>query len=219
MTKTTPSKPSPLTLFAAQGCGSAAIEVLLELADVPFERVDAPPWETSLAATERLRAHNPLGQVPTLVLGDGTVVTESAAIVLWLAGQHPALAPSAPSARAAFHRWVVFLAANVYAALGVGDHPELWLAAGDDEARTQLKAGADARVKACWQVLERGVAAAPGPFLLGETLGALDVYAAMIARWRPGRAWLEASCPCVAQATARAAANPVVARVGARHFD
>jgi GST-like protein len=216
MTKST-AKPSPsLTLFAAKGCGSAAIEALLELADVRHERVDAPPWEASPAATQ-LRALNPLGQVPTLVLADGTVVTESAAMVLWLAGQHPALAPSDPSARAAFHRWVVFLATNVYAALGVGDHPELWLD-GDDE-RKRLKAGADERVKACWQILERGVATNPGPFLLGETLGALDVYAAMISRWRPGRAWFEASCPRVAQAAARAEAHPVVARVWARHFD
>jgi GST-like protein len=216
MTKST-SKPSSLTLFAAKGCGSAAIEALLELADVPYERVDAPPWEASLATVERLRTHNPLGQVPTLVLDGGTVVTESAALVLWLAGQHPALAPSAPAARAAFHRWVVFLATNVYAALGVGDHPELWID-GDDE-RKRLKAGADERVKACWQILERGVAATPGPFLLGETLGALDVYAAMISRWRPGRAWLESACPRVAQAAARAEAHPVVARVWARNFE
>src|SRR5258707_12289756 len=157
MTKST-SKPSSLTLFAAKGCGSAAIEALLELADVPYERVDAPPWETS-AASARLRTHNPLGQVPTLLLEDGTIVTESAALVLWLAGQHPVLAPSAPAARAAFHRWVVFLAANVYAALGVGDHPELGID-GDTE-RQRLQAGADERGKGGWEILEPGGAADP----------------------------------------------------------
>jgi GST-like protein len=209
--------PSSFTLFGAKGCGNAAIEALLELADVRHERVEATPWEAS-PATERLRALNPLGQVPTLVLDDDTVITESAAMVLWLATQHPALAPAAPAARAELHRWVVFLATNVYAALGVGDHPELWLPAADDATRAALKAGADERVKNAWSILERGVARHPGPFLLGESLTALDVYAAMLARWRPGRDWLASACPRVAAATARAEAHPVVARVWARHF-
>jgi GST-like protein len=217
MTKKPGSAPSSFTLFGARGCGNAAIEALLELADVRHERVEAAPWEAS-PGSERLRALNPLGQVPTLVVDDGTVITESAAMVLWLAGQHAALAPAAPTARAELHRWVVFLATNVYAALGVGDHPELWLPAADDAARAALKAGADERVQNAWTILERGVARHAGPFLLGDALTALDVYAAMLARWRPGREWLATSCPRVAAATARAEAHPVVARVWARHF-
>jgi GST-like protein len=201
-----------LTLFAAKGCGSAAIEALLELAKVKYERVDAPPWEDG-PATEKLRALNPLGAVPTLLLDDGTgVLTESAAIILWLAEQHESLRPSGAAARAAFYRWTVFLSANVYAALGVGDHPERWQ--GDDK----LKAAADERVKAAWQVLERGVPA-KGKFLLGDTLSALDVYAATLSRFRPGRAWIEKECPRVAAAVARAEKDPVVARVWARNFD
>jgi GST-like protein len=203
-----------LTLFHARGCGSAVVEALLELADVPYERIEAVPWESG-PGIDRLRALNPLGQIPTLVLEDGTTLTESAAIVLWLSARHPTLAPASEAARASLHRWTVFLATNVYAALGVGDHPEVWID-GESE-RQRLKAGADARAKACWQMLEANVA--PAPFLLGDALTALDVYAAMLARFRPGRTWLESACPRLAAATARAEAHPVVARVWARNFD
>jgi GST-like protein len=200
-----------LTLFAAKGCGSAAIEALLELAEVKYERVDAPPWENTQNVA-RLRAVNPLGAVPTLLLDDGSVLSESAAIVLWLTEQHEALRPAGVSARAAFYRWTVFLAANVYAALGVGDHPERWQ--GDDA----LKAAADERVKSYWKVLE-GAVPEQGKFLLGDTLSALDVYAATLSRFRPGREWIVAECPRVAAAVQRAEKDPVVARVWARNFD
>jgi len=51
---------------------------------------------------ETIRRHNPLGRVPTLVLDDGTVLMESAAILDWLdqqVGPLRALLPAAGDAR------------------------------------------------------------------------------------------------------------------------
>jgi glutathione S-transferase len=42
---------------------------------------------------------NPMGQVPALVFDDGEVLTENAAILTWVAGQAPKLAPQGALAR------------------------------------------------------------------------------------------------------------------------
>lgn len=59
----------------------------------------------------QLRAANPLGQIPTLVDGD-QVVTESAAIALYLADRYPAagLAP-ALDRRHEYYQWAFFVGA------------------------------------------------------------------------------------------------------------
>lgn len=51
---------------------------------------------------DQIRRHNPLGRVPTLVLDDGTVLMESAAILDWLdqlSGPQLALLPASGAAR------------------------------------------------------------------------------------------------------------------------
>lgn len=60
---------------------------------------------------ERLVAVNPMGKVPTIVLEDGTVITESPAICAWLADAYPqaglAPAPDSPE-RGTYYRWLFF---------------------------------------------------------------------------------------------------------------
>jgi glutathione S-transferase len=56
-------------------------------------------------------AINPMGKIPTLVLADRTVLTETAAILTWLAEAYPAaaLAPEpGSSARGSYYRWLFF---------------------------------------------------------------------------------------------------------------
>ena len=63
---------------------------------------------------------NPMGKIPTLVLSDGTVLTETAAIVAFLADAFPdkKLAPPVTSsARGTYYRWLFFAAAVFEAAL------------------------------------------------------------------------------------------------------
>ena len=90
-----------LTLYGSRGSGSAAAEMALVASGAPYSLVQASRWEAGLAFDE-LQKLNPLGQIPTLVLGDGTVLTESAAIQLHLALAYPTagLLPQDPSARA-----------------------------------------------------------------------------------------------------------------------
>ena len=67
---------APLTLYGAAASGSVAIEAALTLIGVPYEVIEGATWAEA-SARERVAAQNPMRQVPTLVLADGEVMTES----------------------------------------------------------------------------------------------------------------------------------------------
>ncbi|MGH6799099.1 MAG: glutathione binding-like protein, partial [Roseiarcus sp.] len=73
------------------------------------------------ATGEDYRAINPLGYVPALRLDDGTVLTENAAILQYIADQFPEaqLAPPASDrvGRARLRQWLSFIGAELHKAL------------------------------------------------------------------------------------------------------
>jgi GST-like protein len=207
---------STIELYGCRGCGSAVVEVLLERAGVEFVYREVK-FRQPGATTEALKAANPLAQVPTLKLADATVMTESAAIIVMLDASYPAarILPAAGDPRRALAlRWIVFIAGNMYPAISVVDFPERWVKS--DAARAELKDGAVERLKAYWTMLEQALK--PAPYLLGGEMTALDVYAAMLSRWEPGRAWVDEHCRQVASALALTEQDPIVARVWERNF-
>lgn len=74
---------STYELIGSRGCGSAIVEMALALANVPYTLTDLPYLKPG-PGRDRLLSLNVTGQVPTLVLPDGEVMTESAAIVMHL---------------------------------------------------------------------------------------------------------------------------------------
>jgi len=207
---------SSIELYGCRGCGSAVVEVLLERAGLEFVYREVKLSEPG-PATKALKAINPLTQVPTLKLADGTVMTESAAVIVMLDESYPAahiLPPAGDPRRSLALRWIVFIAGNMYPAISVVDFPERWVKS--DAARAELKDGAVERLKAYWTILEQALE--PAPYLLGSEMTALDVYAAMLSRWEPGRAGVDEHCPRVASALALAEKDPIVARVWERNF-
>jgi GST-like protein len=207
---------SIIELYGCRGCGSAVVEALLERAGIEFVYREVKLSEPG-PATETLRTLNPLTQVPTLKLADGTILTESAAIIVTLDDIYPAarvLPPAGDPRRALALRWIVFIAGNMYPAISVVDFPERWVKS--DAARAELKDGAVERLKAYWKMLEQALK--PAPYLLGSDITALDMYAAMLSRWEPGRAWVDEHCPQVAPALALAEQDGIVAQVWARNF-
>lgn len=206
------SKP---VLYGSEGCGSAVVEAALELLKVSYEYRRASSWEPG-AALEQLRAVNPLVQVPTFVDEDGTVLTESAAILLHLIERHDRdnlLAPPVRK-RGTLYRWLLWASNNIYAPIGISDFPERWIDGA--AAREALVEGVRERLKAHWQFAESQLT--PAPYLLGERMSVLDIYFAMLTRWRPGREWFASACPKLARAVTLAEANPTVAKVWARNF-
>ena len=207
------------TLFGANGSGSAAIEIALERCGVPWRLVQAAPWERGPAVDELARL-NPLRQVPTLVLPDGSVLTESAAILIHLGTEHPGsdLLPVASSERAQCLRALVYIAANCYAAIGIVDFPGRWCEGADtDEALAErVSVATRARLHAAWDHFADLFPAAP--FLGGHQPGAADLLAMVVSKWAGTRAHLAASRPAFSALLARIESHPSVAPVHARHW-
>lgn len=181
-------------LYGSRGSGSAAVEMGLRACGIHYEIVRASTWEADSAQSELARV-NPLGQIPTLLLPDGTVMTESAAILLHLALSvpHSGLLPEAPSARAVAMRGLVYIAANCYAAISIYDYPERWTTSQDKAAQLAIREGARAQLYRSWDIFADSF---PGqPFLSGEAPGALDFLAAVVTRWSETRVHLAAQRP------------------------
>jgi len=202
-------------LWSAKGSGGGIVEAMLALAGVPFRLIDAPPWEEG-PHLEQLRRVNPLGQVPVLVLPDGTVMTESGAMVLLLGERHPEaqLVPAADDPqRPNFLRWLFFVTAGIYATFRFDDYPERWVSG--DTAQQDLRERVGNARKDMLRQLD-GAAAAP--FFLGDRLTALDLYIGMMNRWKPRAPWFAANCPKLAAIARRVEANPLLAPIFTRHF-
>ena len=202
----------PLTLFGSPGSGSAAIEMALRAAAVEYELVRASSWEPR-SERKRLLGVNPLGQIPTLILLDGTVLTESAAILISLGLQYPraGLLPEAEGARALAIRGLVFIAANCYAAVSVSDYPARWTTSKSSQAREQVRQAARAQLHRSWEIFADTFAGAH--VLSVERPGALAFLAVVVSQWSGSRAHLRESRPTFFEALGRLEHHPRVAAV------
>jgi GST-like protein len=209
-----------LTLFGSRGSGSVAVELALQRCGAPYRVVRASTWEAD-SAQDALNRANPLGQIPTLQLEDGSVLTESAAILIHLGLAFPdsGLLPAEVSARAQAIRGLVFIAANCYAAIGVIDYPERWCLDGDKAAHDRIRAGARQRVHRYWEIFaDQFSGDATVPFLGGARPGALDFLAVVVSRWSGARQHLAQHRPAFLALLERVQNDPAVAPVFAEHW-
>jgi GST-like protein len=205
------------TLFGSKGSGSASAEAALTVAGIEFRSVDAATWNPGPGLDELTRV-NPLAQIPTLLLPDGSVLTESAAILIHLGLTHPAsgLLPADAAGRAQTLRGLVYIPANCYAAIGIIDYPERWCAEPDEKTNKRIKAGATQRLHYLWEVFADTYPARP--FLGGAQLGALDLLAAVVSKWSGSRKHLATARPAFSALLARIESEPRVAPIFARHW-
>jgi glutathione S-transferase len=155
---------------------------------------------------------NPNGLIPVLKDGD-LVLYEATAIALHLADRYPAagLAPSpGTNERAHFYKWLLWLATNLHPALSNYLHPSKWTA--DAAAQIQLRAGAEDRVAALFDIIDAEIVNRGGPWLLGETYSAVDAYAFVLCRWARGMARPGASWPNFGPYARRVSERPAVLR-------
>ncbi len=202
-------------LIGSPGCGSAIIEMALRISGVPHQLTNLPYLEPG-PGRDRLLKLNPLGQVPTLVLPDGRVMTESAAMLLHLNDVAPQgqLVPSASEPeRVAFLHLLLRLVGAVYPTFTFGDDPPKWTLEGP--ASERLRDTVMARRADLWREINARVAA---PHALGARFSGLDLYITVMTHWWPRRDWFEQHCPALMAVSHQAEKNPHVAAVLKRHF-
>lgn len=153
------------------------VGIALTLYGIAFEH---RPW-SAFGDAERIRALNPLARVPTLVLDDGTVLTESHAMLDYLDSLVPPERRMFPVAEPARHRAIRVAAL----ATGLGDkavslfyekrlHAQtspVWV----DRCRAQILA--------VLAVLEAERAERPTPYWFGERIGHADIAVAAVLRF------------------------------------
>jgi len=198
-------------LYNRPGSGGFVVEAALTLAEAPFELVELDSKPNTLLP-ESFRATNPWRQVPTLILPDGTTMTETAAILIHLAACFPEknLGPiPGTSQHGKFLRWAVFANVNIYEAILRRGYSSRFT--DDPAAQEATRTAAVRRMAEACAVLEDAV---EGPFLLGEEMNLADVYFAMLFLWLR----TEIDAPRLTALGQRVRQHPVVGPIWRRHF-
>jgi glutathione S-transferase len=172
-----------LALYYYPGNASLLPHMMLREAGAAFELRLVDRAQDAQRSADYLRL-NPNGRIPVL-LDDGLVLFETAAIALHLADRFPAaqLAPPIGSpARAAFYKWMIHLTNTPQAEFRAWFYPEQHVA--DPAAAGSVKQAAGARLGRMFAVIAAQLG--NGPWLLGDTFSAADLFLLMLVRW--GRA-------------------------------
>lgn len=196
----------PFRIFSALGSGGVPVEAAMSLIGLPYEVIEAPTWHGEAEAA-KVAAINPLKQIPALVTPEGETITESAAILIWLADRYPAarLAPAVDDpARAQFLRWMTFIPASIYSLYWISDAPAR-LVGDDEDLRARVKAAIKERIVDCWRMMDSQIT--PGRYLLGDEMTVLDLYVTVLSRWGPRRVRFYEAAPRMSEVVKRVDAD------------
>ncbi|WP_218511593.1 glutathione S-transferase family protein [Variovorax sp. dw_308] len=208
---------SSFVLYGAPGSGATPIHAALTLLGAPVEVIDVAPW-CGDGERDKLSEVNPMRQVPVLVLPSGEVMTESAAILIWLGDRYPSarLAPTVDDPRRAqYLRWMSFVSASIYALYWVRDKPSRL--ALDSAAATVIEERSAERIAACWRVMDAQMQR-DSRYLLGEDISVLDLYVTVISRWQPRRLRFYREAPRMADIVRRVDAEPRLSQSWAARY-
>ena len=184
---------APLTLYGAEASGSVAVEAALTLLGLHYDIVEGATWAEE-AARDRVATSNPMRQIPTLVMPDGEVMTESAAILIYLADLDPAagLAPGLHDPlRRQFLRWMVYVSSAIYSLHWI--KPDVKRIGAPETCRDAVIEAVHERIAFCWANMDEQLN--PGDYLLGDELTVLDLYVAVVSRFGPWRERFEEVAP------------------------
>ncbi len=202
-------------LYGRSGSGSVAVEALLAELGIEHELIDVPR-NPDKSIPQWFKAINPRGEVPALVLPDGAMMTESAAILICLADLFPAkgFAPLIEHpARAQYLRWMVYLAAAPYNSDLRMYYPERFSTDATHAEAIRTKAIID--LNRDFDILADGLG--KGPYMLGANFSALDIYGAMLISWSEDVPKLLVRHANLKRLYELVAARPMIAPVWARN--
>ena len=191
-----------MKLYYAPGACSMAVHVVLRELGYRFdlERVDLGEGRTAAGAD--YSTVNPKGYVPALVLDDGQVLTEVAAILQYLGDPKPESGLVLPPGDLGHYRlleWLAFTSSEIHKTLGALFNPQL-----PPECRGVSLALFERRCD--WLAAALG----EGPFLMGERYTIADPYLFTVLNWTSVLAVDLGRWPALKAYLARIAARPAV---------
>jgi glutathione S-transferase len=202
-------------LYWATGSGAMAPQALFEEIGAEYEKI-VIDFEKEEHKSEAFLSVNPMGQIPALVLPDGTLMTETAAMLAHIVDRHPEakLGPPAGSSESArYLRWLFFLGSNVYPGVLRFYYADQFST--DPSAVEGIKAAAETDLDDQFKILEDALD--PGPYLVGEAFSAADILLWMLIQWHPEPARLCEGSPRIKQFMELVQARPAIARTWQEH--
>lgn len=169
-----------LELFHHPNFVSQASLIALEEAQARY-RVTTVDFAAGEDRSPEFRAINPCGQVPALRLPNGTVITETVAIMCFLAQEYPdlALAPCDPRAYVAWISIMARMASTYHPTFTAIVRPDMKV---DDEA-ARPKLQATARTHYSKYLSELDLRLSRSLWLIGEKHSLADSYAFVFYEW------------------------------------
>lgn len=183
----------------AMGTAAMAPQMVLEELELAYEIVEVDITRPAHRSAAFL-AVNPAGTVPALILPDGQVLLDAAAICLYLAERCPetGLVPAiGDPARGSFLRRLFYMANTVQVAYNPYYNPERFST--DPRHVPAIRDRAVENVIAVWRPVEAHLAI-DGPYHLGNSVSLADLYMLMLSTWFEPISDLSAIFPAVGAA-------------------
>lgn len=205
-------------LYWAPSTGAFAPEAVLNEIGARYERVLVDTRKNEHRSPDFLKL-NPRGQVPALELPDGSVMTESAAIILTLCERHPEselLPPPGQAAGAQLYRWLFFAVANIYEAILRCYYSDRFTV--DPMGGEAIQRQAERDLTRYWGIVEQEALSEAGG--LGDAgFSVVDIYFSMLAAWQPQAEDFLETHPRLARMVSRVSQRPAIAPLWHEHFD
>lgn len=191
-----------MKLYYTPGACSLAPHIVAREAGLPvtLEKVDLSKHLTETG--QNFRAINPKGYVPAIALKDGSLLTEAAAIIQYLADQQPeaGLAPAnGTTERYRLIEWLTFISSEIHKGFG-----PLWNPATPEAVKAATKDRLASRFAYLDEIL------AKQPFLMGEAFTIADAYLFTVVNWTNFHAIDISSFKSLSAFQARVASRPKV---------
>ncbi len=165
-----------MKLFYASGSSSLLPHIALHEAGLPFETVKIDEHTKAITGGGDYRGVNPLGYVPALVLDDGTLLTEGAAIVQYIADLVPSKELAPPNGtieRVKLQAWLNFFASEMHK----GGFSPLFYKGVPENGRDVFRA----RLKARFEHLDGHLSA--NEYLMGSHYSVADTHFFVVSNW------------------------------------
>jgi glutathione S-transferase len=191
-----------MKLYYAPGACSLASHITLRETGLPFEidKLNVPTKTT--ASGEDFMQINPKGYVPAIKLDDGSILTEGAVILQYIADQNPGsgLAPKAGTMeRYRLQEWLNFIATEIHKSFS-----PLFNKAASDEVK---KSARDLLTK---RLAYAEVWLANKPYLMGDSFTVADAYMFVVLSWSSHAGFDLGQFPRINEYMGRIAARPAV---------
>ena len=167
-------------LYFSPGAVSMATHIALEEAGVPYA-LEPVLISEGQQLSERYRRVHPLGRLPALEIAPGVVLTETPALLAYLAGLVPELGllPEAGLGRARADEWMSLLASAVHVTFLSFYRPDRYTS--DEAARAALKIDGKQRFFDLLRHVEQRLP--EQGFVLGEQYSLVDAYLTVFFLW------------------------------------